>query len=167
MELKTVLVAVAVIAVALFVLNATVFKKKKSRFEPADFSDYAPAETYYDGEAYEDAAGYDGYGEPEATSEYYQPEPEYYEGGEPEYYEEAEYYEGGEPETYEEAEYYEGGEAEYYEGGEDAEEDDDEYAAEEDDDEYAEEDDDTEDFTLMEPTIDDKYANALFTPPLI
>ena len=54
-------------------------------------------------------------------------------------------------------------------------EDEEEYAGDEAEDEYAgdesdgedEETDEVEEFTLMEPTIDDKYANALFTPPLL
>ena len=71
--------------------------------------------------------------------------------------------------------YAEDDEAEYDEAEAEADDMADEYEAEDDDmaaDESADEESDgeteeVEEFTLMEPTIDDKYANALFTPPLL
>ena len=138
MEVNWVLIAAAVLVVGLVLMNM-----QKSRFDDYDVTgdEYAPVDTY-DEEMYH------------GDEEMYGDEAENYAqyGDEAEEDEEVEY-EADEAEEDEEVEYA-GDESEGEGEGDDEDEDEDDT-------------DEVEEFTLMEPTIDDKYANALFTPPLL
>ena len=143
MEVNWVLIAAAVLVVGLVLMNM-----QKSRFDDYGVTgdEYAPVDTF------------DSYG---VTGDEYAPVDTY---AEETYGEEAEdYAQYGEDE-------YAGDEAEAEDNdeeyaGDEAEEDD--MAGDESDGEDEDDTDEVEEFTLMEPTIDDKYANALFTPPLL
>ena len=152
MEVNWVLIAAAVLVVGLVLMNM-----QKSRFD--DYGDeYAPVDTY-DEEMYHGA------------EEMYHGAEEMYHGDEAEemYHGEEDYAQYGEDMAGDEAE------AADEDEDEDEEAEEVEYAGDESDgegegegdDEDEDDTDEVEEFTLMEPTIDDKYANALFTPPLL
>jgi hypothetical protein len=144
MEVNWVLIAAAVLVVGLVLMNM-----QKSRFD--DYGDeYAPVDTY-DEEMYGDEAE-EMYGD--EAEEMYHGEEDYAQYGEDMAGDEAEAEDEAEDEDEDEEVEYAGDESDGEGEGEDEDEDEDDT-------------DEVEDFTLMEPTIDDKYANALFTPPLL
>jgi hypothetical protein len=152
MEVNWVLIAAAVLVVGLVLMNM-----QKSRFD--DYGDeYAPVDTY-DEEMYGDEAE-EMYGD--EAEEMYGDEAEEMYHGEEDYAQYGEDMAGDEAEAEDEAEDEDEDEEVEYAGDES-----DGEGEGEDEDEDEDDTDEVEDFTLMEPTIDDKYANALFTPPLL
>ena len=139
MEVNWVLIAAAVLVVGLVLMNM-----QKSRFDDYDVTgdEYAPVDTY-DEEMYGDEEMYHG-------------EEDYAQYGEDMAGDEAEA--EAEDEDEDEEVEYAGDESDGEGEGE---------GEGEGDDEDEDDTDEVEEFTLMEPTIDDKYANALFTPPLL